>query len=272
MTDRDNVPLGSVEPHRLLLDQPPIGQLVYKVMSTENFARCVEGKYLYFNRVDSYKDFPNADAHDGEEFPADRERSQLVGFQKAPEFTISHYYRQSRERTYACCLSMENSAFIWSEYGTGGARGKIGLTFDFDKLRAMLNRNIQQAIDHDLLMCGDIKCHQIFSINYGLVRYVDRENHTAIDTHLVNPMTYIFLKDQRFKEEIELRISMSALGIGHFAIHGGQRLQFSAGLPVHFDFREAFETGVIKRLDASSPDDRDWLNSQAGQSGLQFAA
>jgi hypothetical protein len=30
---------------------------------------------LHFNRVDSYKDFPTADRHDGEQLPIDRERN-----------------------------------------------------------------------------------------------------------------------------------------------------------------------------------------------------
>jgi len=58
-------PMGGIEPHAGMLPVPPPGQLLYKVMSIENFLRSVKESYLYFNRVDSYKDFPGADPHDG---------------------------------------------------------------------------------------------------------------------------------------------------------------------------------------------------------------
>jgi hypothetical protein len=63
--------LELIEPHAPLLRQPPAGQLLYKVMSVENCIRSIEGDYLHFNRVDSYKDFSGADDHDGEQLMND---------------------------------------------------------------------------------------------------------------------------------------------------------------------------------------------------------
>src|SRR5690349_10927647 len=103
---------GSIEPHAVLLKQPPDDQVLYKVMSAENLVRCVSGRYLHFNRVDSYKDFKTADAHDGEQLPSDLPGNTGAKFSTSPDFTAAVYYNQSRARTYACCFSLENSKHI----------------------------------------------------------------------------------------------------------------------------------------------------------------
>jgi len=145
-------PLGHSEPHAGLLRQPSPGQVVYKITSAENFISSLHGSYLHFNRVISYKVFPGADPGDGAELPADARVNQSARFLKAPDFTASAYYQRSRERTYACCFSTDNSDNIWQNYGEGGARGKIGILFDFDGLRTTLNRTLQEAIDNGLLL------------------------------------------------------------------------------------------------------------------------
>jgi hypothetical protein len=78
-------------------------------------------------------------------------------------------YNQSRARTYACCFSLENTDYIWRTYATGGALGKICVVFDFAKLRARLNHTLTQS--NSALEYNGIRCHQIFSINYGVVEY-----------------------------------------------------------------------------------------------------
>jgi len=45
-------PLGLTEPHAGLLQQPPIGQVLYKIMSVENCISSIERGYLHFNRDD----------------------------------------------------------------------------------------------------------------------------------------------------------------------------------------------------------------------------
>jgi hypothetical protein len=116
-------PLGHVEPHAPLLRLPPEGQLLYKVMTVENFLRSTKGGYLHFNRVDSYTDLSNGDPHDGEQPPGDRSGNEMSRFARAPDFTGADYYDRCRARTYACCFSLENTEYIWANYGKGGAKG-----------------------------------------------------------------------------------------------------------------------------------------------------
>ena len=117
-------PLGLIEPHAPLLRAPPDGHLLYKIMTVENLLRSIEGGYLHFNRVDSYTDLLNGDLRDGEQLPTDRAGNQAARFAKAPDFSTADYYDLSRARTYACCLSLENSDYIWTNYGNGSARVK----------------------------------------------------------------------------------------------------------------------------------------------------
>ena len=123
--------LGSIEPHAAMLTSPPIDQLLYKIMSIENFLRSIRDGYLYFNRVDSYNDFPGSDPNDGRQLPQDEVGNAETRFEKNPGFTAKHYYDQARARTYACCFSLKNSDYIWKNYANGSERGKIGIVFNF---------------------------------------------------------------------------------------------------------------------------------------------
>lgn len=246
-SQRPPAPLGSVEPHAQLLSIPPKDQLLYKVMTVENLLRSVTGNYLHFNRVDSYPDFPNADENDGRQLPKDQPANAAVRFEKAPEFSAAHYYDQSRARTYACCCSTKNSDYIWNSYGNGGERGKVCVVFEFGKLRALLNRALNPE-GAALLYEGNF-CHQIFSVNYGLVNYVDWDSHRTNERYLSNPILYTYIKDAgRFREESELRISLSAIGIGQFALKNGTLIQFPPSLQVGFDFREAIANAAIREI------------------------
>lgn len=172
---RERIPtlLGIVEPHAPLLTAPPDTQPLYKVMSIENLLRSIEGNYLYFNRVDSYADFSGADLYDGKRLPKDQPGNASGGLVKAPEFSAADYYDQSRTRTYACCFSLENSAFIWKNYGNGNGRGKAGIVFNFGRLRAMINRTLQPG--NAVIEYRGERCRQVFSVNYGLIDYVEWE-------------------------------------------------------------------------------------------------
>src|SRR5882672_1919509 len=86
-----------------------------------------------------------------------------------------------------------------------------------------------------------IRCRQIFDLNYGIVDYVDWASHRANETRLPNPIMYTYLKDRgRFAEERELRISLSALGIGKFVLDDLTEIAFPQHLHLGFDFRAAF--------------------------------
>lgn len=214
-------PLGLIEPHAGLLTAPPEGQLLYKVMAVENLLRSITGSYLHFNRVDAYQDL---DPNDGAQLPGDQSGNTQTTFAKAPSFSAADYYNQSRARTYACCFSLENTDYIWRTYATYGARGKICVVFEFAKLRARLNYTLAQG--NSALEYNGVRCHQFFSINYGVVEYVPWNAHRANAERLPNPIKYTYLKSDKYREDRELRISLSTLGIGQFVLNDGSRLDF----------------------------------------------
>jgi len=192
-----NILKGQIEPHFLLLKQPSDSQKLYKIVSVENFIKSVADNYLHFQRVDSYKDFLGPDKFDGAQLPLDRKSNADSKFAKDPSFTAETYYDSSRSRTYACCFSLENLDYIWKVYGNEEAsKGKICLVFNFGKLRQMLNQTINTA----KLMYGNVPCEQIFSINYGIVDYRERDSYQLNTCQLPNPIQYTFLKDKKYIE------------------------------------------------------------------------
>ncbi len=264
-------PLGSIEPHAPLLKTPPEGQLLYKVMSVENLLRSIVGNYLHFNRVDSYVGLPranpHADPHDGRQLPKDQECNARTRFEKAPDFTAANYYDQSRARSYACCFSIENSDFIWNNYANGSERGKVGVVFKFDRLRTTLNQTLQPG--NAALEYNGNRCHQLFSINYGIVEYIEWDTHQANSEHLPNPIRYTYLKDrERFSEEKELRISLSAIGIGQFALKDGSTIQFPPTLQLAFNFRAAIADGTIQQILYAPALDSDFLKAELHKLGI----
>jgi len=255
-------PLGSIEPHAPLLTVPPDGQLLYKIMSVENLLRSIFGNYLHFNRVDSYSDFPGADPNDGRQLPKDHQSNSRVRFEKAPDFSGANYYDQSRARTYAYCLSLENSDFIWNNYANDSARGKVGVVFDFGRLRKALNQILKPG--NAALEYNGNRCHQIFSVNYGIVEYVEWDTHQANTKNPPNPIKYTYLKDKRrFLEENEFRISLSAIGVFQFALKDGSMMQFPSSLQLAFDFRSAIAAGVIQQILYAPDSDADFLQVES---------
>ena len=254
-------PLGHIEPHAPLLVIPPPGQLLYKIMSAENLLRSVFCRYLHFNRVDSYSDFPGADPHDGRQLPKDQSGNASSRFQSAPHFTAADYYDQSRARTYACCLSLKNSGYIWSNYANDNERGKVCVVFEFGKLRSTINNTLRPG--NAALEYNGNRCHQIFSVNYGLVEYIEWDSHQTNSERLANPITYTYLKDkQRFAEETELRISLSAPGIGQFALRDGSTMEFPSSLQLAFDFQAAIASSTIVQILHAPDADTDFLRSE----------
>lgn len=269
-SQRPPAPLGSIEPHAPLLSIPPEVQLLYKVMTVENLLRSVTGNYLHFNRVDSYSDFQNADENDGQQLPKDQPANAAARLQKDPDFSAADYYDQSRARTYACCFSIENSDYIWKNYANGSAKGKVSVVFEFGKLRVMLNRALNPV--GAALICEGNVCRQIFSINYGLANYVERDPHQTNEQYLSNPILYTYIKDAaRFREEKELRISLSAIGIGHFALKDGTLIQFPPSLQLGFDFREAIANGTIREILLSPEADSGFLATELGKLRIEPA-
>ena len=192
-----------------MLNVPPDRQLLYKMITVENLLRSITGGYLHFNRVDAYDDFPGADQNDGKQLPEDRQGNARARFVKAPDFSTADYYDQSRARTYACCFSLENSNYIWSNYANGSEKGKVCVVFNFGKLRTMLNQTLGPG--NAALEYNGIRCHQIFSLDYGIVEYVDWNSYQANAKQLPNPVKYTYLKGRTYYEEKELRVSLQPL-------------------------------------------------------------
>lgn len=254
-------PIGYIEPHASLLKRPPDDQFLYKIMSAENLLRSIDGAYLHFNRVDRYKDFPSADDHDGEQLPSDRPVNALSKFEKAPDFSAADYYDRNRSRTYACCFSLENSDYIWAHYATDAAMGKVCVVFRFGGLRAMLNEACDP--ERSRLSCNGVPCWQIFSLNYGIVEYVDIEAHRFSALFLPNPIQYAHVKSAvPYAEEKELRVTLSAIGMGHFALNDGTLIDFPVSLQVPFDFRQALTNGTVQRILCSADCDPALLRTE----------
>jgi hypothetical protein len=239
-------PLGSIEPHAYLLKQPPDGQLLYKIMSIENLVRSITDSYLHFNRVDSYEGFPGADLHDGQQLQKDERSNEQRKFEKSPSFSAADYYNQSRARTYACCFSLDNSDYIWKNYAKDSPKRKVCVVYQFGKLRETLNQMLRSG--NATLEYNGMKCRQIFSVNYGIITYVEWDTHQQNVKYLSNPIIYTYLKDKSFQEEQEFRISLSAIGVGHFALNNGSIMQFPSSLRLRFDFRAAMADGTIQQI------------------------
>jgi hypothetical protein len=257
----------NVEPHAAYLKVPPDDQVLYKVMKVENLIRSIEGSYLHFNRVDSYTDGPTADEHDGEQVPLDRAGNPVASFAKAPGFTLAHYYDQTRSRTYACCFSLEISDSLWKDYGSGSGHGSVCVAFNFGKLRATLNETLQAGAT---LQYEGKRCRQIFSVDYGLVDYVGWGQHRAADMRYPNPITYTYLKDRaRFSGDRELRVALSAIGVGQFALADGSIVAFPKSLPMAFSFQKAIGDGTIQKICCGPECDLAFLESELHKAGIK---
>ena len=261
-------PMGAVEPHAHLLRQPAEGQLLYKVMRAEYLIDSIAGSYLHFNLVDSYRDFDGADPQDGAQLPADRPGNASVGFQKAPEFKAANYYEQCRARTYACCFALENDDHLWESYGSGGTHGKVAVVLDFAWLRQHINAQIMS--DSVKLYWQGVPCRQIFSINYGIINYVDWDRHQLNTEHLPNPILYTYLKAVRFSAERELRVSLSAIGMGKLAF-GGQVMDLPTSLQAPCNFHAGIAENGVRSIDAGPDCDVAWLEAELAKLGIRPA-
>lgn len=259
-------PMGHIEPHAPLLNIPPEDQLVFKIVTIENLLSSVASSYLHFNRVDSYVDFPAADPHDGQQLPKDLQGNAMARFEKAPEFSAADYYNQARARTYACCFSLENSDLMWNNYAKNTKKGKVCVVFHFGKLRAILNEVLTP--EKAVLDCNGTRCLQIFSVNYGLVEYIDWNTYQSNQVRLPNPITYTYLKDKQFLDEKELRVSLSALGIGRYVLNDGGVLVFPPTLHAHFGFKKAIAEGAIQEILYAQDSDSAFLSNELSKLGI----
>lgn len=76
------------------------------------------------------------------------------------------------------------------------------------------------------------------------------------------------MKGSTFSPEKEFRISLSALGVGHFALNDSSLLEFPLGLQMELDFRAALATGAICQILRSPECDAAFLEIELCKYGI----
>jgi hypothetical protein len=102
-------------------------------------------------------------------------------------------------------------------------------------------------------MYGAIRCHQIFSVNYGLVKYVDRSELTLNSVCYQIRLSIVISKISSTAKRESFGFTLSALGMSHFILNDGGYLQFVPALQFFFDFRAAIADSTIIEI-LYSPD------------------
>lgn len=229
------------EPNGHLLNQPNENTLLYKMMRLENAIKSIDDRYIYFNRVDNYKDLS-----DGEQLTMDRPLNRCSEFEKAPDYNYENHCDAIRSRSYACCLSLENSQFIWDNYGD------VCVVFEFGNLKKFLNKAYEDCSNQPNLKLFEYQ--KFFTLNYGTVKYIDRNSDSISKPRLPNPIEYLFLKDNCYSEDNELRIVFSCPHPHPILGSDKQPIYSRNNLHVSFDFVQAYKEGAIKEILCESED------------------
>jgi hypothetical protein len=178
----------------------------------------------------------------------DRVVNAGLTFERTTSYSDAEYSDSCRARTYACSFSLENIPLIWERYGLGDPVGMVGVVFNFGKLREMLNSIIGNEPGRSALMVGNVRCERVCYINHGLIGYVDARTVQMNKDVLPNPIIYSYLKDAaQFAGEKVLRVMLSTLGVGRFALADGSEIVFPPSMRLDFDFQAALGNGTIAR-------------------------
>ncbi len=113
---------------------------------------------------------------------------------------------------------------------------------EFGKLRKALN----EILDFSYLVQNNNMYLPIFNINYGYVQYCNWDEHSTGSG--VNPINYLYLKDAKYKNEQELRISLSAIGCRKFVSNDRSNIDFSSSLQLEFNWQEAIDRQIIQKI------------------------
>ena len=124
------------------------------------------------------------------------------------------------------------------------------------------------SVRNGLLYRGNA-CKQIFSVNYGIVDYLSWEEVRENIDRMPNPIRYTYVKDKSYADERELRISLSAIGMGHFVLADGTKMEFAAGLELGFEYRKAKTDGTITEVFPGPGCDLDFLRDELGKLGIK---
>ena len=87
--------------------------------------------------------------------------------------------------------------------------------------------------------------------------------HEVNAKRFTNPIIYTYLKDKtKFSEEKEFRISLSAMGMGEFALKDGSTVLFPSSLHLPFLFNAAIRDGTIRPMLCAPNTDVDFLHAE----------
>lgn len=100
------------------------------------------------------------------------------------------------------------------------------------------------------------------------MEYVHWDAHQANASNLPNPIKYTYIKDRRFANEQELRISLSAPGFEQFALKDGSMLDFPTSLQSAFDFKGAMADRSIDRILQAPDADAAFLRAELEKLGI----
>jgi hypothetical protein len=93
-------------------------------------------------------------------------------------------------------------------------------------------------------------------------------SHQLNQVRLPNPIKYTYLKDKRFLDEKELRISLSAMGIGRYVLNDGNALIFPPSLHASFSFKRAIADGTIQEIRYAQNADHGFLQGELSKLGI----
>ena len=79
----------------------------------------------------------------------------------------------------------------------GSPHGKVCVVFHFGRLRSRLNETLNP--ETAALEYQGTACRQFFSVNYGIVGYLDWDRHQANVERLRNPVEYTYMKGMGFR-------------------------------------------------------------------------
>lgn len=96
-----------IKPQPGNLQIPEYGTLLYKIIPADFFLDEFKKSYLYFQRVDQYKDLKDST------LPLKvRKELEKMTYKNDQNFNEAKRYERQRSRTYVCCFSTENTSHI----------------------------------------------------------------------------------------------------------------------------------------------------------------
>lgn len=225
-----------IEPHKTMLIQPTRNIKLYKVTDLDFLLKMLDKNFLYFSRVDSYKDDPS----DSDQFPKHKKINQKIKF--APDNNISYfeYLKTQRKKIFTLSFSYIYSQLFIDRYCHKYAK-PVCLVFNHDKFRQFLNNHHATTKVYYSNHC----CEQNLLINYGIIDYIDIQKSVLHQgDFLITPIEYTYKKDiKKFKFENEFRVSL-----WDFYSTDTSEITKHKCIRYGFNFKKAISFGAIEKV------------------------